>query len=255
MADEERFAHLGERERGALAAELGPRPFDPRFVVRALGLRPGQAVLEAFAGTGGRARALALAGLVVTAVEPSAPLLAEARRAAGAAGPPVRWLQADPAALGPLGVFAAALCLSPRWCVADGPSPLAVLRALARQLLPGAPVLVEAPHAGWLETHPHGTSWAVAGGAAVRETYRYDPATATVEVGWSVRRRGAAPWEASLRFAAYRIADLERLLAQAGLALEAAFGGHAGAPLSAAHPLILARARRTAVPVLGPGAD
>lgn len=119
-----------------------PHPLVPRLIAQ---LPPGAAVLDVAAGRGRQARALASAGMVVTAVDVSAVGLAQIHRVA----PTVRTLQADltdglPTAL--RGPFDAVVCVDYR-----DPSLWAELRDC---LAPGGHLLVSVAATRNLERHP-----------------------------------------------------------------------------------------------------
>lgn len=104
---------------------------------------PGQRLLDVGCGTGRHSVPLAAAGLQVTGVDLSAPMLDAARERARHAGVEVELIRADARALPPLEPFDAAICLCEgAFClVADDSEPLAhdraVLTSILRALRPG----------------------------------------------------------------------------------------------------------------------
>lgn len=252
--DEELFARIGENYDQIFASEVARTEEQADFVMRTLGVRAGQEMLDLCCGPGRHALALARRGVHVTAVDRNPVLLEEARRRARAMGVRVRWLQADARALPPVGPFSGAICLFASWGYLNDPAhDSQVLAAIGARLLAGARLLMDIPHAAWLERHPAGQTLAVAAGAALRENYAYDRATHTLQATWRVRQRGGAPWAAHITYRVYPLAELQWMLARAGLVLEASFSGYDGAPLSSSHPRCLLLARRPVLPTIGTG--
>lgn len=252
--DDELFASIGEHYDDLFAGEVAQTEEQAEFIVRTLGLRPGQQVLDVCCGPGRHALALARRGIHVTAVDKNPALLAEARRRARALGLEVRWLQADVRNLPPLGPFSGAICLFASWGYLDDPlQDGQVLSAISQRLRPGGRLLLDVPSVPWLQAHPRGRTLAVAGGVAIREVHTYDPVDGILRAEWRIRRRGQGSRTTTLTCRIYPLPQLEAMLARAGLMLEAAFGGFDGVPLSSARPRCLLVVRRPVLPALGSG--
>jgi SAM-dependent methyltransferase len=252
--DEEIFQRIGDAYDLVFAAEVRRTEEQADFAMRALGLRPGQRVLDVGCGPGRHCLALARRGLVVTGVDRDPGLLALARQRARAAGLSVQWIAADARHLPRIGPFHGALCMFATWGHAADPAQnQRVLAGVAERLLPGGRFLLDVPNLAWLQAHPRGQVLSVTGGTAVRETRRFDPATRELHLQWRVRQRGRAPWTSEVRYRVYGLEEMEWLLASAGLVLEAAYGDFDGSALTAASPRCLIVARRPVLPALPPG--
>jgi len=115
------------------AAHRQGHPAETFRRLAALGVgRPGQAVIDLGTGTGDVARTLAAAGARVTGVDPSAALLAEAARLAGAAGLEVTWRRAAAEATGLPDRCADAVTVGQAWHWFDRARAAAEVRRLLR---------------------------------------------------------------------------------------------------------------------------
>ncbi|HTI54048.1 MAG TPA: class I SAM-dependent methyltransferase [Verrucomicrobiae bacterium] len=147
------------------------------------GVRPGAAVLDAGCGTGRYAVELARRGFVVTAVDRSPELLAEAAARARAADRPITLAEADLGALpaGPL--YDAVVCRGVLNDVLGAGARAAVLDGFARVLRPGGIVVLDVRD--WDLTVARKTAEPVTdkrvvtprGPLAFRSVTRLDPAT------------------------------------------------------------------------------
>ena len=120
------------------------------FLIELLQLTPGMSVLDMGCGAGRHSVELAKRGYQVTGVDLSAGMLAEAQKAALAAGVQVEWIQADATLFDSPKLFDAAICLC------EGAFGLvnleedadfhdsAILRNICAALRPGAPFLLTA---------------------------------------------------------------------------------------------------------------
>jgi cyclopropane fatty-acyl-phospholipid synthase-like methyltransferase len=81
------------------------------FLVKELGISPGQSVLDVGCGTGRHSIELARRGYLMTGVDVSAGMLEEARKHAATAGVEVRWIESDATMLSLRQKFDAAICL------------------------------------------------------------------------------------------------------------------------------------------------
>ncbi len=249
--DDELFARIADRYDAIFASEVAQTDRQARFALTALGLRPGQRLLDVCCGPGRHSLALArLGGLLVTGVDREPELLAEARRRAGQTdGASVRFVQGDALRLPPLGPFDAAICMFASWGYAGDPQVDGqVLTAVARQLRAGARFLLDLPNLEWLRAHPRGANLSVAGGLAVREDRRFDPERQLLRTVWQVRATAGPSWGVDAEYRVYGVSEMEELLARAGMVLDAAYGDFDGEPLTVASPRCLLVSRRPVLP-------
>ena len=249
--DDELFARIGDRYDAIFAAEVAQTDQQARFALSALGVRPGQRLLDVCCGPGRHSLALArLGGLHVIGVDREPELIAEAqRRATESVGANIRFVQSDARRLPPLGPFDAAVCMFASWGYAGDPQVDGqVLAAVARQLRPGARFLLDLPNLEWLRAHPRGANLSVAGGVAVREDRRFDPERQILRIVWQVRATAGPSWGVDAEYRVYGVVEMEVLLARAGLVLHAAYGDFEGAPLTTASPRCLLVSRRPVLP-------
>jgi len=120
------------------------------FLIEEMQLAPGCTILDMGCGTGRHSVELARRGYSVTGVDLSSGMLAEAEKAARAAGVQVEWVQADATQYRSLKLFDAAICLC------EGAFGLVsvsedteahdrlILRNISAALKPGAPFLLTA---------------------------------------------------------------------------------------------------------------
>lgn len=251
--DEELFGRIGEAYDLVFAGEVQHTEEQAEFAMRALGLRPGQRVLDVCCGPGRHCLALARRGLAVTGVDRDTSLLALGRQRAQAAGLAVQWVAADARHLPRIGPFHGALCMFTSWGYAAEPAAnLRVLSGVAQHLVPGGRFLLDVPHLAWLTEHPRGASLSLVGGTAVRETRDFEPHSRELRIHWRVRQAQGAPWEMEARYRVHGVEELEWLLASVGLVLEAAFGDFHGAALTGAAPRCVLLARRPVLPAVPP---
>jgi len=202
---------------------VGNTQFEVDFLIEELGLAPGSAVLDIGCGTGRHSVELAKRGYRVTGVDISPGMLAEARKAADAAGVKVEWIQSDATRFTPTKAYDGAICLCEgAFGLLGGADdaieqPLAILRNVAASLKPSGQFLLTALSA--FRNIRRYTQQDVLEG-------RFDPLTLT-EHGEMAPVEGAPP--VPTRERAFVPSELRLLARIAGLEVLHIWGGTAGA--------------------------
>lgn len=199
-------------------------------VERMLGLEPNARILDACCGYGRHALELARRGYRhVVGVDISRPLLARARRTAGAEGLRVTFRQADARRLPFRRRFDAALNMFTSFgYFADEAEDQAVLRAVARALRPGGRLLMDLLNREWLVRHfqPRYRDETAVG--IVENHLTFDLETGRLRNVRHFRKDGRRR-ALTVEFRVYTLAELVRMLRAAGLEFERAYGNFEGA--------------------------
>jgi len=129
------------------------------FIVTALGLKPGAAVLDVPCGHGRHSLELARRGFRVTGVDLSAEFLDLGRRQAEREGLAIRFLRGDMRRLNFTAEFEAAVNLFNSFGYFGSAGDLQVLRGISRALKPEGRLLLEVGNRDYYLLHAHPTSW------------------------------------------------------------------------------------------------
>lgn len=211
-------------------------PNEASFLMKAMGLRKGERLLDLCCGTGRHSIPFARQGLTVLGLDSTSAYLAEARRRArGLEG--VRFLKGDMRRIPFRAEFDAAVNLWTSFGYFMRPSDdLKVLRGLARALKPGGRFLIDIINADWLRRHAFRKNWGRRDdGAYVLEDFQMregpDPAGLNT---WTVLRPGRRTLSATFFVRNYNYVRMARLLRRAGLEPKRRWGGLDGSPFRGA---------------------
>lgn len=220
-------------------------------ILRLVGLRPGQRVLDVACGAGRYARALARRGLLVTGVDLSEDLLDEAReRSPGLPGSPT-YVRGDIRRLPFFGQFDAAVSLFTSFgYFEDRADDLAVLGGVHRALVPGGRFLLDFLNADAVRGGLEPVSETETDRFRIRMERRIDEdapggprVRKHVQAYWRDTGVPATSFQEDVRL--YTPDEIDDLLVEAGFALEGEpHGDFDGSPFDAASPRLIRIARR-----------
>lgn len=189
------------------------------FMVNELGLKPGMRVLDMGCGTGRHSVELAKRGYVVTGVDLTPAMLAEARKAADEAAVEVEFVQSNAAQFSRPDAFDAAICVCEgAFCLLGaGDDPidrdLQILRRISESLKPGGGFLL--------------TALSVFRMARGNAEGTFDPMKMMMTWSWNVSSDGVAK-SVTIRERGYAPTELALMCRVAGLEVQHVGGGTAG---------------------------
>jgi ubiquinone/menaquinone biosynthesis C-methylase UbiE len=207
---------------------------------RLAGVVPGARVLDVPCGYGRHSIALAREGYRVVGLDRSVTQLVEARRRAGTTRGPFL-VRADYRQI-PLaaGVFDAALVLHSSLGYAGEDGDRTVLREIRRVLRQGGRLLVETNHRDRLPSRSPAREWyPLDDGAFLLSESRVDRVTGTVELVHSYLAPGGPPQTRTIRWRAYSVTELVRMLVDAGFGEIACYGNLDGGAFAPDTRLVL----------------
>ena len=205
------------------------------FLAAALRAPAGGLLLDVPCGAGRQARALGRRGFRVDGVDISEHMLA-------ASGEPpvdgVTFRRAEMTALTDVARYDGAICWGNSFGYLPHDDSRAFLAAVARALKPGARFVLEsaAVAENILASFQPRTEMP-AGGYRFTAERRYDVAESAMHIRYRIERGDEAE-EFTARQAVYTAAEILRMAAEAGLALEALHGGIGGEPAALSRPLV-----------------
>ena len=217
---------------GELTAERSEE--EAGFVMRALGLRPGDRVLDLCCGPGRHSVPLAAAGLSVTGLDMSDEYLGLAEEAARKAGVSVRLVRGDMRELAFRGEFDAVVSMFTAFGYFESEDEdQRVLDGAAAALRPGGKLLLDLLSRDWVvANHVRSETRQAADGAAVREMREFDPVAGRSHVEFEMTDPDGQVRRAGHHIRLYVATEISRMLQQAGLVVERTYGGYDGSGLS-----------------------
>jgi SAM-dependent methyltransferase len=203
-------------------------------IVRLLALPPGSSVLDLCCGHGRHSIPLALHGYRITGQDLSEPFLARARADAASSGAAVRWVHGDMREIPFDSEFDAVINIFTAFGYLESDTEdQRVLQQVHRALKPGGRFLMEIIHRDNLLKRFSFNGWQrFSDGLLVLEERRFDLLTGRQDVdGLMLYPDGTrAAFAHSLRL--YSLSELARMLREAGMEVESAFGGLDGDDLT-----------------------
>jgi len=231
----ERFFHGPWGRWQAAGLWQGKAAAESDFIARALGLAPGDAVLDVACGTGRHAVELAQKGYRVTGVDFNRTALAVAEAAAARCRPAPRFLQQDMRCLRFGDEFDAAYCFWTSFGYFEDPShDLVAAKRIAEALKPGGRFLLDLHVAeSILPVFEPESEWPLddAGSRSLSERKRWDFETGRVEADWTFTENGRSEsWHSSIRL--YSYGELCELLREAGFSRFTSYDTATGEPFA-----------------------
>lgn len=214
------------------------------FILSQFALPEGARILDVGCGFGRHSIALARRGFAVTGLDPSAAMIAAARKRARETAVSAAFQQIPAEQFSTAVPFDAAVCLfTTLGQISAVDDNRGLLHAVYRALKPGGQIVVEVPQR---ETAVAQLKPSDKFGSEERYTAvarQYESGTNIVSEEFLV----VTPEQSQtflLRYRLFSFSELASLLTDAGFSITAAFGDYAGMPLAANSPIMLAKGRK-----------
>ena len=200
------------------------------FIVEALGLPAGEAILDLCCGEGRHTVALARCGYRMTGLDLSALHLRYARRAAREAGVAIRWHRGDMRDIPWQGEFDAVINMFTAFGYFETEQEDSrVLDAVSRALRPGGRLLMDTINREWLMRHWEPRRWQEReDGTLDLEDRRFDPLSSRQDVRVVTVRPDGRREEHRIGLRLYTLTELAAMLVRSGIEVRQTWGGFDG---------------------------
>ncbi len=229
--------------RAAVTPEMTEKDAD--FLAEALALPPGKRVLDVPCGNGRHSLALAKRGFAVTGVDLSAEFIDEAKTRAATDSIPAQFECSDMRDLPQSPMFDGAFCFGNSFAYLDHEGSRAFLKAVAQALKPEARFVLETGLAAesilpnFVER-----SWMELGDMLFLTSRRYNASESQIELEYTFIRNGIRETRPATYWI-YTVAEIRRMLHDAGLLALATYAGLDKTPYRLGSPRLLLVAQRT----------
>jgi SAM-dependent methyltransferase len=218
------------------------------FVIEALGLQPGQSVLDLCSGQGRHAVLLAAAGMQVTALDLAAEYLEMAQQAAREAKVSLETVHADMRAIPFTQRYDAVINMFSSFGYLESEAEDARdLTEIHGSLKPGGLVLLDLLNRDWVVRNYIQNEWHEGSDGSVYLEHReFDPVTSRNHVTFTaIAPDGSRRQMVGHHIRLYTLREVDVMLEAAGLAFEAVYGGFESEPFGIDSRRMIIVARRT----------
>lgn len=207
---------------------------EAKFTIRALGLKPGDKLLDLACGYGRHSIFFAQKGLKVTGFDLSRILLRSARSSAAKSGVSVRWMRGDMRSLGFKNEFRAAVILFTSLGyferVADNAE---VIKGVYRALQPGGLFLLDMSNRDYLLSHFERKGWhRHKDGSTTLEVKEYDHRTNFIREKKIFIEKNGKTRETRMSFKVFSAKELKLLVSRGGFKIKNSWGDFSGGKLT-----------------------
>lgn len=227
--------------RGAVTPEQTRAEVD--FLVKILGVAPNARVLDVPCGNGRHSLELAKRGHKVTGVDLAEEFIEEARNSGKSAGADIEWVLSDMRKLRWNAEFDGAFCFGNSFGYLDHEDTRIFLAALSRALKPGAKFVVEWGTAEAILPAFLARRWYEVGNILMLIDNRYDVSHSRLQTEYTFVRDGKLEKRNSSQ-AVYTVAEVGRMLQEAGLATVELYGSADREPFQLGSPRLILVAQK-----------
>jgi len=216
------------------------------FLAQALAVQPGARLLDVPCGNGRHARGLAKLGYAVAGVDGSEDFLVDARRRAADDGVEVDWHRGDMRELPFESEIDGALCMGNSFGYLEHDGNRALFAAVSRALRPGARFVMDTGMAAEsILPNFEERDWVPVGDLLFLTVHTYRAEFSRLDTEYTFVRDGEVVTARSEHHV-YTVAELKRMIAEAGLETEVLLAGIDGEPFEFGSPRLLLVARKPA---------